>query len=117
VGAVTGGGRLEYAAVGPAVNLASRLCDRAESGQVLVDQRSVGLIGEDPDGVVFRQLDEVELKGFSRPVVVYEAVALEGAAKLLGQTLPRLPRRFWRALLAGASAQRPRPASRSADGE
>jgi class 3 adenylate cyclase len=103
VGAVAGGGRLEYAAVGPTVNLAARLCDRAENGQVLVDQRTVGLIGDEPDGVLFHRLADVELKGFSRPVTVFEAVALEGAAKLLVQTLPRFPRRFWRALRAGTA--------------
>lgn len=105
VGAVTAGGRLEYAAFGPPVNLASRLCDRAENGQVLVDQRTVGLIGDEPEGVMFRPLPEAELKGFSKPVPIFEAVALEGAARLFVQTLPRLPRRFWKALLAGSSAR------------
>lgn len=103
VGAISGGGRLEYGAVGPAVNLASRLCDHAANGQVLVDQRTVGLIGDDADGVVFRPVGEGELKGFSRAVPIFEAQALEGAAKLFAQ-LPRLRRRFWRTLLTPSAA-------------
>jgi len=102
VGVIASGGRLEYGAVGPAVNLGSRLCDHAKNGQVLVDQRTVGLIGDEADGVTFRPIGEEELKGFSRPVPVFEAQPLEGAARLLSQTLPRLHRRFWRTLLAGA---------------
>lgn len=34
---VVGEERLEYAAVGPAINRASRLCDKAQDGEVLVD--------------------------------------------------------------------------------
>jgi len=74
VGTIGGAGRLEYAAIGPAVNLASRLCDRAWSGQVLVDQRTVGLIGERTKGYTFESLDAIELKGFARAVPISEAV-------------------------------------------
>lgn len=37
LGAIKGAGRLEYVAVGPAINLAARLCQRAEGGEVLID--------------------------------------------------------------------------------
>jgi class 3 adenylate cyclase len=37
---------LEYTAVGPRVNLAARLSSYAGAGQVLIDQRTTGLIGE-----------------------------------------------------------------------
>ena len=72
VGVIGGEARLEYVAVGPAVNLASRLCDRARSGEVLVDQRTVGLL---PDATAARlaKLEAVELKGFDYPVAVYSA--------------------------------------------
>jgi adenylate cyclase len=106
VGAVAAGGRLEYGAVGPAVNLASRLCDRASNGHVLVEQRTVGLI-EEPEGVTFRRMGDEELKGFSKAVAVFEAVPLEGPAKLLVQTLPRLHRRFWRSLLTRVTEEVP----------
>lgn len=35
---VVGDERLEYAAVGPAINRASRLCDKAKDGEVLIDE-------------------------------------------------------------------------------
>ena len=79
VGAIGGAGRLEYAAIGPAVNLASRLCDRAWSGQVLVDQRTVGLIGDRTKGYTFESLDAIELKGFARAVPISEVVPAGGA--------------------------------------
>jgi len=37
IGAIRGAGRLEYVAVGPAINLAARLCQQAEAGEVLID--------------------------------------------------------------------------------
>lgn len=40
VGALRGAGRLEYAAVGPAINLAARLCQQAGDGEVLIDHGS-----------------------------------------------------------------------------
>ena len=81
VGAISGAGRFEYAAVGPAVNLAARLCDRAEAGTILVDQRTVGLVGDDVAQGVLERLDAVELKGVARPVMVYAVVGdFDGSA-------------------------------------
>jgi adenylate cyclase len=71
VGALGGGRRLEYAAVGPPVNLAARLCALAESGQILADQRTVGLIGANGDSPQFKKLDPVTLKGFTRAVTPF----------------------------------------------
>lgn len=71
VGAIGGERRLEYAAVGPPVNLAARLCALAESGQLLADQRTVGLIGDNDDTYGFEKLDAVTLKGFARPITVF----------------------------------------------
>ena len=77
-----GSGRLEYAAVGPAVNLASRLASRAEAGQVLAEPRVVGLAGD--GNFRFEKLESAELKGFARPVVVY---SVSGASR--GRALTR----------------------------
>ena len=63
--------RLEYAAVGPPVNLAARLCALAQSGQILTEQRTVGLIGDNGGAYRFEKLDPVELKGFTRAVTVF----------------------------------------------
>jgi adenylate cyclase len=41
VGAIGSGGRMEYGAVGTAVNLASRLCSAAGAGEVLADAGTV----------------------------------------------------------------------------
>ena len=56
---------------GRTVNLASRVADRAQAGQVLV----TGAVAEAPapDGVVFSDLGALRLKGFSAPVRVLEA--------------------------------------------
>jgi adenylate cyclase len=75
VGALGGERRLEYVAVGPPVNLASRLCALAESGQILADQRTVGLIAENGDAPRFTKLDPVILKGFARPETVFTVSA------------------------------------------
>jgi class 3 adenylate cyclase len=75
VGAIGGERRLEYAAVGPPVNLAARLCALAESGQILTDQRTVGLIDDDGGAHRFEKLDPVELKGFTRAVTVFAVSA------------------------------------------
>lgn len=69
VGAIRGAGRLEYVAVGNAVNLASRLCDRAEDGEVLSDARTAEDLS--PEDKVFVQERPPEpLKGFADPIPV-----------------------------------------------
>ena len=71
VGIIGGEGRLEYAAVGPAVNLASRLCENAASGEILVDQKTFDLVENQP-GTALKARDPLTLKGFGDPVAVFE---------------------------------------------
>ena len=63
--------RLEYAAVGSVTNLASRLCDEAEAGQIIVSQR---VYGEVAGSVVARAIEPLALKGFARPVPAMEVL-------------------------------------------
>jgi class 3 adenylate cyclase/CheY-like chemotaxis protein len=68
VGAIGFEGRIDYGAIGTVTNMASRLCDLAEPGNVLVSQR---VFAEIEDSVSAEPLGEVALHGFKRPVRAY----------------------------------------------
>lgn len=73
LGTIGAGSRSDYVAVGPVVNLASRLCAAAMPGEVLVDQQvqaSLTLGALDGDG---RQLT---LKGYAEPVPAFQVRSL-----------------------------------------
>src|SRR2546430_465844 len=69
--------RLEYAAIGSVTNLASRLCDEAKAGQVVVSRRVFGMV---EPFVESRSLDELNLKGFNHPVLAVEILRWRGEA-------------------------------------
>ena len=62
-------GRYDYGALGPVMNLASRLSSRAAAGQVLVGQRVFAAVEEAVESVL---VGDFELKGFGRPVTAFE---------------------------------------------
>jgi len=68
-------GRYDYGALGPVMNLASRLSDQAEPGQVLIGQRLFAAVEEQVDAA---PVGELELKGFGRPISAYEVRTLRG---------------------------------------
>lgn len=81
-------GRSDYAAIGAVTNLASRLADEADAGQILIAQR---LYAEVENDVEVEAVGEFTLKGFQRPVVAFNVVAVrEGAALSPAQSRSRL---------------------------
>jgi len=75
VGVIGGASRLEYTAVGPAVNLASRLCAEAAHGEVLVDARTRELIADEQHRARLLSADALSLKGFAEPVASFTLAA------------------------------------------
>jgi class 3 adenylate cyclase/CheY-like chemotaxis protein len=69
--------RFDYAAIGSVTNLASRLCDEAKPGQILISQRVLGKI---EPLVETNHVGDLNLKGFHRPMPAYEVVRWRGNA-------------------------------------
>jgi class 3 adenylate cyclase len=61
-------GRYDYGAVGSVLNLASRLCDASEPGQIVVSQR---VLAEVEELVEVEPLGGLALKGFGKPVEAF----------------------------------------------
>jgi adenylate cyclase len=65
-------GRFDYAAIGSVTNLAARLCSAAEPWQILVSQR---VMAATEHAVVGTLVGDLQPKGFSRPVRVFDVTA------------------------------------------
>ena len=66
-------GRFDYAAIGTVSNVASRLCDEAKPGQILISPRVLMKV---EDAVTVEPVGEFELKGIRRPLAAYNVVAV-----------------------------------------
>jgi len=64
-------GRMDYGTVGNLPNLAARLCAEAKGGQILTDQKTMSKL---ESFVEAQPLQEVQLKGLSRPVMAFNIV-------------------------------------------
>ena len=69
-------GRVDYAAIGPVTNLASRLCDRAEGGQILVSQAVYAAVQDQIDA---EPAGELSLKGLTEPVPTFNVLGAKAA--------------------------------------
>jgi len=63
--------RMDYTIIGKEVNMASRLESAAEAGEILISHESYALI---QDKIVCREKGQIAVKGFSRPVPVFQVV-------------------------------------------
>jgi class 3 adenylate cyclase len=69
--------RLDYGAIGPALNLAARLCGEAKDKQILIAQRVFAKV---EDKVEVEPVGELTLKGFHRPTPAYNLLRLRPEA-------------------------------------
>jgi adenylate cyclase len=67
--------RIHYTAIGTACNLASRLCDAAADGQILVSKRVAGAV---EGNARLEEVGDLALKGLSQAVAVYNIASEAG---------------------------------------
>jgi GAF domain-containing protein len=65
-------GRFDYAAIGTVSNVASRLCDEAKPGQILISPR---VLLEIEDAIAVEPVGEFTLKGIRRSLAAYNVLA------------------------------------------
>jgi class 3 adenylate cyclase len=65
-------GRYDYAAIGTVSNVASRLCDEAKPGQILINSRVLLAVDK---AVTVEPVGEFNLKGIRRPMAAYNVLA------------------------------------------
>jgi class 3 adenylate cyclase len=64
-------GRRDYAAIGTVSNVASRLCDEAKPGQILISPRVRQAVEK---AIMVEAVGEFELKGIRRPMMAYNVL-------------------------------------------
>ena len=75
-------GRFDYAAVGTVSNIASRLCDEAKPGQILISARVLMAV---EDTMKVELVGELTLKGIQRPMTAYNVI--DAATNHIADTL------------------------------
>ena len=69
-------GRFDYAAIGTVSNVASRLCDEAKPGQILISPRVLMAV---EDAVIVELVGDFALKGIRRPLAAHNVLAAKSA--------------------------------------
>jgi GAF domain-containing protein len=69
-------GRFDYAAIGTVSNVASRLCDEAKPGQILISPRVLVAVEKD---ITAEPVGDFALKGIRRPLTAYNVLATKAA--------------------------------------
>jgi class 3 adenylate cyclase/putative methionine-R-sulfoxide reductase with GAF domain len=69
-------GRFDYAAIGTVSNVASRLCDEAKPGQILISPRVLMAVEKD---IMVEPVGEFALKGIRRPLTAHNVLATKAA--------------------------------------
>ena len=70
-------GRFDYAAIGTVSNVASRLCDEATPGQILISPRVLIAV---ENAVMVEPVGEFALKGIRRPLATHNVLALKSVS-------------------------------------
>ena len=71
-------GRFDYSAIGTVSNVAARLCDEAQPGQILISPRVLIAVEET---VSTEAIGEFELKGIRRPMEIHNVLDLAAPSK------------------------------------
>jgi class 3 adenylate cyclase len=66
-------GRHDYAAIGTVTNLAARLCSEAKGGQILTNQKTLGIVESLVDA---EPVGPIPLKGFAQPVQAFNILGI-----------------------------------------
>ncbi len=69
-------GRFDYAAIGTVSNVASRLCDEAKPGQILISPRVLMAVEKD---TTVEPVGDFALKGIRRPMTAYNVLGTKAA--------------------------------------
>ncbi|HET7377822.1 MAG TPA: adenylate/guanylate cyclase domain-containing protein, partial [Anaerolineae bacterium] len=69
-------GRFDYAAIGTVSNVASRLCDEAKPGQILISPRVLMAVEKE---ITVEPVGDFALKGIRRPLAAYNVLATKAA--------------------------------------
>ncbi len=75
-GTIGSEGRFVYAAIGTASNIASRLCDEAKAGQILISPRVLMAV---EDAAAVEPVGEFALEGIRPPLAAYNVLATNPA--------------------------------------